>query len=234
MPIALAKGSTHILFLDSDGVLSGNSVLTGSSIGSGNAIAVGGDATSSGHNRGGKTTAVDGSWQQEREFDTDLAAGGYGIGISFDLGRYAFLGGSHSRVRTESFEDALDGVEGRLDYRTMGVDLGVIWPWTERLGATLTGGYAVSTTNGRDGFRNDRPERVDGATGSLSLWYQPSSRLAFTLGGGYAHLGGVPGWDTSAGISLRLWHELWFDAGYWRGADLEGWSGGLRAYLPEA
>lgn len=175
---------------------------------------------------------LDGSWHHERQFDTDLMASGYGLGISVDLGPYVFVGGSYSRVQTESFEDALDGVEGRLDYQTAGADLGVVWPWTAHLGTTATGGYATSTTRGLDGFRNDLPARSEGPTGSLALWYVPDSRVSFSVGGGYSHLGGIPGWDASAGLGLRLWRQLWLNGGYWRGEGIEGWTAGLSAYFP--
>lgn len=175
---------------------------------------------------------LDVGWQQEHQFDTDLVAAGYGIGMGFDMGRSFFFGASYSNVRTESFEDALDGAEGRLDYSSLGASLGAVWPWTHWLGLTATGGYALSTTRGRDGFRGDSPARFHGPTGSLSLWFQPASRISLSAGGGYSHLGGVPGWDTSAGLGLRLWQELWLDGSYWRAESADGWMAGLRTYLP--
>lgn len=171
---------------------------------------------------------LNGSWLSEREIDTELPAAGYGVGVSFDMGPYAFLGLNYSTLRTDSFEDALDGVEGRLEYRSGGADLGLVWPWTEHLGATVTGGYARSETHGLDGFRNDRPARFEGPTGSLTLWTQLGD-LALNVGRGYSYIGAVPGWDTSAGLGLRLWGDVWLDGGYWRSAGVQGWSAGLRA-----
>ena len=105
------------------------------------------------------------------------------------------------------------------------------WPWTDRLGVTATGGYAKSSTRGLDGFSDDRTAHFEGPTGSLSLWYQPWTDLALSLGRGYSYIGAVPGWDTSGGLSLRLWRELWLDGGYWRGEGMEGWNAGLRVTI---
>jgi hypothetical protein len=170
---------------------------------------------------------LNGSWLQERELETELPSAGYGVGLSFDMGPYAFLGLNYSLLRTDSFEDALDGVEGRLEYRSGSIDLGGVWPWTDHLGATITGGYARSETHGLDGFRHDRPARFDGPTGSLTLWTQLGD-LALNVGRGYSYIGAVPGWDTAAGLGLRLWGEVWLDGGYWRSEASEGWSAGLR------
>ena len=165
---------------------------------------------------------------QEHQREIDLPASGYGAGLSVDLGTHLSLGASYSIVRTESFEDAIDGVEGRLEYRSGGVDLGAVWPWTQSLGATLTGGYARASTRGLDGFENDRHSRDDGPTGSLTLWWQPLTDVAFNAGRGYSYIGAVPGWDTSAGLGLRLWRELWLDGAWWRGDGIDGWTAGLR------
>jgi hypothetical protein len=172
--------------------------------------------------------SLSGGWQQDRELDTELASSGYSAGLSFDLGRWFFLSTSYSSMRTRPFEDAIDGVEGRLEHRSGSAELGLTWPWLDTLGMTLTGGYAGSETRGLDGFRNDEPARFEGATGSVSLWYQPWIDLAFNVGRGYSYIGAVPGWDASAGASLRLWHEWWLDGGYWRAKDIEGWNAGLR------
>lgn len=174
---------------------------------------------------------LDGGWQQERERDTGLPASGYGVGLSIDLGPYWFFGLGYSSLRTDSFEDALDGAEGRLEYRSGGPQLGVVWPWTDRLGVTVAGGYAESSIRGLDGFSEDRIDRSDGATGSLMLWYQPSPRVALSAGRGYSYLGAKPGWDNSAGVGLRLLRGLWLDGGYWRGEDAEGWTAGLRTVI---
>lgn len=174
---------------------------------------------------------LNGGWQQERERASDLPASGYGVGLSIDLGSHGFFGVGYSSMRTDAFEDAGDGAEGRLEYRSGGPYLGVVWPWTDRVGLTLTGGYAESSVRGLDGFGSDRTERYDGATGSAALWYQPTSLLAFNVGRGYSYLGAKPGWDTSAGASLRLWRELWLDGGYWRGEGSDGWTAGLRTLV---
>lgn len=172
--------------------------------------------------------SLNGGWQQDRELDTGLHSSGFGAGLSFDVARYAFLSASYSSSRTESFVDALDGIEGRLEHRSGSAVLGLVWPWADRLGVTATGGYAGSETRGLDGFRDDRTARYEGPTGALTLWYQPWIDLAFSVGRGYSYIGAVPGWDTSGGASLRLWHEWWLDAGYWRGDAIEGWNAGLR------
>jgi hypothetical protein len=174
-----------------------------------------------------------GGWQQEREHDTDLPASGYGANLSIDLGEYFFFGVNYSSLRTDPFEDATDGTVGRLEYRSGGPELGVVWPWTGALGVTAVGGYAESSTRGLDGFEHDRVARFDGATGSLTLWYQATSRLAFNAGRGYSYIGAEPGWDTSAGLGLRLWRELWLDGGYWRGEAADGWTAGLRAVFTD-
>ena len=176
---------------------------------------------------------LNGGWQQEHERETDLPAAGYGVGMSIDLGEYVFFGVSYSSLRTDAFADATDGVVGRLEYRSGGPQLGVVWPWTDRLGVTAAGGYAESSTRGLDGFNGDTIERNDGPTGSLTLWYQPSARIGLNAGRGYSYVGATPGWDTSAGIGLRLWRELWLDGGYWRGAGAgaEGWTTGLRTVI---
>jgi hypothetical protein len=177
--------------------------------------------------------SLNGGWQQERDRETALPASGYGVGVTIDLGPYFFLGLNYSSLRTDSFEDAGDGTEGRLEYRSGGPQLGVVWPWTERLGVTAAGGYAESSTRGLDGFREDRIERLDGPTGSLMLWYEATPRLAFNAGRGYSYVGAQPGWDNSAGVGLRLWRELWMDGGYWRGEGAEGWTLGLRTTLAD-
>lgn len=177
--------------------------------------------------------SLHGGWQQERERETGLPAAGYGAGMSLDLGTCCFVGASYSSLRTDSFEDAEDGTTGRLEYRSGGADFGVVWPWTDRLGVTATGGYAESSTRGLDAFRNDRIERLDGAIGSLMLWYQPTQRLAFNAGRGYSYVGATPGWDNSLGMGLRLLGELWLDGGYWRGEGADGWTVGLRTAIPD-
>jgi hypothetical protein len=174
---------------------------------------------------------LDASWQHQEELETRLPASGYGAGVSVDLGPYAFVGIGYSAMRTESFEDELDGVKGRLEYRSGSADLGLVWPWTHRIGLTGTGGYSKSSTRGLDGFENDRHARFEGPTGSLSLWYQPSSLLSFSVGRGYSYIAAVPGWDTSGSAGVRLWGETWLDAGYWRGEGMEGWTAGLRTTL---
>jgi hypothetical protein len=171
---------------------------------------------------------LSGSWQQDHEPATGLLSSGFGMGLSVDLWPYTFLGLGGASMQTESFEDALDGVEGRLEHRSGSVELGAAWPWTDSLGATFTGGYAASETRGLDGFENDRTSRFEGPTGSVSLWWQPLVDVSFSLGRGYSYIGQVPGWDTSAGASLRLWREWWLDGGYWRGDAVEGWSAGMR------
>lgn len=176
---------------------------------------------------------LNGSWQQEREQETGLPAAGYGVGMSIDLGEYAFFGVKYSSLRTNEFADATDGVVGRLEYRTGGPELGVVWPWTDRLGLTATGGYSESSTRGLDGFRDDRTERYDGPTGSLALWYAPRPSFSLNAARGYSYVGATPGWDTSAGLGLRLWRELWLDGGYWRGGGADGWSAGLRTTIPD-
>jgi hypothetical protein len=168
-------------------------------------------------------------WQQDHEPGTDLLSSGFSGGLSVDLGSYFFLGLGGSSMLTETFEDALDGVEGRLEYRSGSATLGVAWPWTDTLGATIAGGYSASEVRGLDGFEDDRRARFRGPTGSLTLWWQPSSILAFNAGRGYSYMAAVPGWDTSAGAGLRLWGQTWLDAGYWRGDGIEGWSAGLRS-----
>lgn len=174
---------------------------------------------------------LDGGWQYERERETGLPASGYGAGLSIDLGEHWFFGVGYSNLRTDSFEDAADGTEGRLEYRSGGPQLGVVWPWTQRLGVTAAGGYAESSTRGLDGFREDRIERYDGPTGSLTLWYQASPRIAFNAGRAYSYVGARPGWDNSAGLGLRLLRELWLDGGYWRGEGAEGWTAALRTTI---
>lgn len=181
----------------------------------------------------GAGLTLNGGWQQEREHETDLPAAGYGVGMSLDLGRYFFFGISYSSLRTEEFVDAEDGAVGRLEYRSGGPTLGAAWPWTDRLGVTLTGGYSESSTRGLGGFRQDRIDRLDGPTGSLALWYVPFSGLALNAGRGYSYVGAAPGWDTSAGLGLRLWRELWLDGGYWRGEGADGWTAGLRTTIPD-
>ena len=177
--------------------------------------------------------SLNGGWQSEHQGDTGLDAGGYGAGLTIDLGEYAFFGVGYSSLRTESFEDVGDGAEGRLEYRSGTTQLGLVWPWTDELGVTATGGYAEGSTRGLDGFGNDRIERYDGATGALMLWYAPLSNLSFNAGRGYSYVGATPGWDSSAGIGLRLWRELWLDGGYWRGAGSQGWTAGLRTVIPD-
>ncbi|MGH8481185.1 MAG: hypothetical protein ACRES8_01845 [Nevskiaceae bacterium] len=167
-------------------------------------------------------------WQQDHEPETGLLSSGFGGGLGVDLGNYFFLSFGGSSMRTESFEDAVDGVEGRLEHRSGSAELGAVWPWTARLGVTATGGYAVAETRGLDGFGDDRAARFDGPTGSLTLWWQPSSILAFNVGRSYSYMAATPGWDTSAGAGLRLWGQTWLDAGYWRGDGVEGWTAGLR------
>lgn len=176
---------------------------------------------------------LNGGWQQERERETGLPASGYGVGMSIDVGEYLFFGVSYSSLRTDSFEDATDGAKGRLEYRSGGPQLGAVWPWTDRLGVTLTGGYSESSTRGLDGFRNDRIERMDGPAGSLNLWYAPTPWLALNAGRGYSYVGAAPGWDTSVGLGLQLWRELWLDGGYWRGEGADGWTAGLRTTIPD-
>ena len=176
---------------------------------------------------------LNGGWQQEREHETDLPAAGYGGGLSLDLSEHFFLGVSYSSLSTDAFEDATDGVVGRLEYRSRGAELGAIWPWTDRIGVTVTGGYAESITSGADGFRNDRIDRFEGPTGSVMLWCAPASRLALNVGRGYSYVGAAPGWDTSAGLGLRLWRELWLDGGYWRGEGADGWTAGLRVVMSD-
>ena len=171
---------------------------------------------------------LDGSWQTQRELETGLPASGYGAGLSIDLGRHAFIGVGYSSLRTESFEDAGDGVEGRLEYRSGSADVGVAWPWTDNFGATLTGGYAQSSTRGLDGFEDDRTEHYEGPTGSFGLWWQPSSILSFNAARGYSYIAAVPGWDTSGGTGVRLWGKTWLDVGYWRAKGMDGWTAGLR------
>lgn len=176
---------------------------------------------------------LNGGWQQEREQETNLPASGYGVGMSIDVGEYFFFGINYSSLRTDEFEDAEDGAAGRLEYRSGGPTLGAVWPWGDQFGVTLSGGYAESSTRGLDGFRNDRIDRQDGPTGSLSFWYAPTSRFAVNAGRGYSYLGAEPGWDTSAGLGLRLWRELWLDGGYWRGEGADGWNAGLRTVIPD-
>jgi hypothetical protein len=171
-----------------------------------------------------------GGWQHERELETDLPASGYGAGMGIDLGACCFVGVDYSQLRTEPFQDA-SGSEGRLEYRTGSAQLGAVWPWTDQLGVTVAGGYAQSRTGGLDAFSEDRIERAEGPTGSLTLWLQPSSRLAFNAGRNYSYVGATPGWDSSAGVGLRLWGGLWLDGGYWRGDSAEGWTAGLRTAL---
>jgi hypothetical protein len=176
---------------------------------------------------------LNGGWQQEREVETDLPSAGYGVGMSIDVGEHLFFGINYSSLRTEAFEDATDGVLGRLEYRSGGPLLGAVWPWTRRLGVTATAGYSASSTRGLDGFREDRIERFEGPSGSLTLWYAPTHSLAVNAGRGYSYIGATPGWDTSAGLGLRLWRELWLDGGYWRGEGAEGWTAGLRTTIPD-
>jgi hypothetical protein len=172
--------------------------------------------------------SLSGGWAQDRELDTELQSSGFNTGLSVDLGPSLFLSAGYSSSRTQSFVDALDGIEGRLEHRSASAELGVSWPWIDTFGMTFTGGYAGSETRGLDGFRNDTPARFEGPTGSASFWYQPWIDLAFTAGRGYSYIGKMPGWDTSAGASLRLWREWWLDAGYWRGDGIEGWNAGMR------
>jgi hypothetical protein len=174
---------------------------------------------------------LDASWQHQQELETELPASGYGAGLSFDLDAHTFISLGYSAMRTESFEDALDGARGRLEYRSGSADLGLVWPWTDWLGLTATGGYSKSSTRGLDGFENDRHARVEGPTGSLTLWYQLNSILSFNVGRGYSYIASVPGWDTSGGAGVRLWGETWLDAGYWRAEGMEGWTAGLRTTL---
>lgn len=181
----------------------------------------------------GGALTLNAGWQQERERATDLPASGYGLGMSIDLGEYFFLGVSYSSLRTDDFEDAVDGATGQLEYRSGGPQLGAVWPWTHQLGVTATGGYAESSVRGLGEFSGDRIERYDGPTGSLALWYAPDERVAFSAGRGYSYLGAAPGWDTSAGVGLRLWRELWLDTGYWRGEGAYGWTAGLRAAIAD-
>lgn len=177
--------------------------------------------------------ALNGGWQQEHQGDTGLDAAGYGAGLSIDLGPYAFFGVSYSSLRTDRFEDAIDGTEGRLEYRSGGPYLGVVWPWIDQLGVTAVGGYSEGSTRGLDSFGNDRIERYDGAAGSLTLWFAPLSNLAFSAGRGYSYIGATPGWDSSAGVGIRLWRQLWLDGGYWRGAGSQGWTAGLRTVISD-
>jgi hypothetical protein len=172
--------------------------------------------------------SLSGGWVQDRELDTELQSSGFNTGLSVDLGTHLFLSAGYSNSRTQSFVDALDGIEGRLEHRSASAELGVSWPWVDIFGMTFTGGYAGSETRGLDGFRNDTPARFEGPTGSASFWYQPWIDLSFTAGRGYSYIGKRPGWDTSAGASLRLWHEWWLDAGYWRGDGIHGWNAGMR------
>ncbi len=172
-------------------------------------------------------------WAQDHEPGTGLLSSGFAAGLSVDLGSYLFLGLGGASLRTEPFEDAQDGVEGRLEYRSGSASLGVAWPWTDTFGATFVGGYAASEVRGLDGFADDRPARFRGPTGSLALWWQPSSILAFNVGRGYSYMAAAPGWDTSAGAGLRLWGQTWLDGGYWRGDGIEGWNAGLRVNFGE-
>lgn len=172
--------------------------------------------------------------EQEREIEgreTELPAAGYSAGLCFDLGTSAWLGIGYSSTRTAEFEDAIDGVEGRLEYRSWSPALGLAWPWTNKLGITGTGGYSFGSTRGLDGFANDSVERYQGPTGSLALWWAPASWLSFNAGRGYSYVGSVPGWDNSAGLGLRLWRELWLDGAYWRGEAADGWTAGLRLWI---
>lgn len=177
--------------------------------------------------------SLSGGWVQDRERDTGLQSSGFNAGLSFDLGRYLFLSTGYSSSRTASFVDALDGVEGRLEHRSGSAELGVSWPWLDTLGMTFTGGYAGSETRGLDGFSEDRAARFEGPTGAATIWWQPWIDLAFSAGRGYSYIASVPGWDSSAGASLRLWHEWWLDTGYWRGDGIEGWNAGLRVNFGE-
>jgi hypothetical protein len=172
--------------------------------------------------------SLSGGWIQDRELESGLQSSGFNAGLSFDLGHHVFLSTGYSSSRTASFVDALDGVEGRLEHRSGSAELGLSWPWIDNFGMTFTGGYAGSETRGLDGFRDDRPARFEGATGSAGFWYQPWVDLAFNVGRGYSYIGQVPGWDTSGGASLRLWREWWLDGGYWRGDGIEGWNAGMR------
>ena len=177
--------------------------------------------------------ALNGGWQHEQERDTGLASSGYGVGLSIDLGACCYFGLNYSSLRTDSFEDATDGATGRLEYRSGGPQLGVVWPWTDRLGVTVAGGYAESSTRGLDGFGNDRIERLDGPTGSAMVWYEPTPRVSLNAGRGYSYVGAAPGWDSSAGLGLRLFRELWLDGAYWRGEGAEGWTVGLRTAIAD-
>jgi hypothetical protein len=177
--------------------------------------------------------ALNGGWQYERERETGLPASGYGVGMGIDLGACCYVGVNYSSLRTDAFEDAVDGTTGRLEYRSGGAQLGAVWPWTDRLGVTLAGGYAEASTRGLDNFSNDRIERMDGPTGSLMLWYEATPRVSFNLARGYSYVGAAPGWDNSAGVGLRLLRELWLDGGYWRGEGAEGWTVGLRTSIAD-
>lgn len=177
--------------------------------------------------------ALNGGWQYEREHETDLPAAGYGLGMGIDLGACCYVGVNYSSLRTNSFEDAIDGTEGRLEYRSGGAQLGAVWPWTDQLGLTVAGGYAESSTRGLDAFRHDRIERQDGPTGALTLWYEPTPRVALNAGRGYSYVGAEPGWDTSLGLGLRLLSELWLDSAYWRGEGADGWTVGLRTAIDD-
>jgi len=177
--------------------------------------------------------ALNAAWQHERERETDLPASGYGVGMSIDLGSYAYAGVNYSSLRTDSFEDAEDAAVGRLEYRSGGAELGVYWPWTDRLGLSVAGGYAESSIRGLDGFQHDRIDRLDGPTGYATLSYRVAPRLDFNVGRGYSYLGARPGWDSSAGLGLRVWRELWLDGGYWRGEGADGWNVGLRTAIPD-
>lgn len=169
--------------------------------------------------------SFDAGYAADRERDTGLATSGFTAGLSQGLSRHFYVGASYSQLRTEPFADG--SLSGRLEYESAGFELGAGRALSLHTGLSASVGYAGSETRGLDGFADDPVQRAHGPMGSLTLSIQPNRRITLLAGPSYSYIGRVPGWQTTAGMRLRLSRALWLNTGYWSGKVAEGWNAGL-------
>jgi hypothetical protein len=170
--------------------------------------------------------SFDANYESDRERETGLASTGFSAAVSQGLGEHFFASASYSRLRTDPFDDG--DVSGRVEYVSGGVDLGAGYSLTEGADLSMSVGYAGSETRGLDGFEDDPVQRVHGPSGSLMVSVRPHKWTWLFLGPSYSYVGGVPGWQGTAGLRLRLLRTLWFSTSYWGSEAMDGWNAGLR------
>lgn len=170
---------------------------------------------------------LDANYEAERERDTGVPASGFSAALSQEFATHFFAGVNYSQLRTDPYDDG--GVTGRNEYVAAGAELGAWRSLSERIDLSGTVGYVGSQTRGLDGFEDDPVDRIHGPSGSLTLSVRPHVWTELFIGPSYSYVGREPGWQGTAGVSLKLLHALWFNASYWSGAKKDGFNAGLRS-----